>query len=107
MPDEPAPPARACELVGLFFYHFSRVEQQLDAAITKLFNLDPIKEDKHILSMDDAFLAETDEFSHPAHAHTHPVDAEIVEGPAPDIKLEARDSRRCSNSRGYEQRRLE
>jgi hypothetical protein len=40
--DKTDPPARACELVGRFFYHFGRVELQLDAAITKLFKLDPV-----------------------------------------------------------------
>jgi 3-methyladenine DNA glycosylase/8-oxoguanine DNA glycosylase len=39
--EEADPLARACELVGRFVYYFSRVEQQLDAAITKLFKLDP------------------------------------------------------------------
>jgi hypothetical protein len=38
--DDPKLLKRACELVGRFLYHFSRVEQQLDAAITKLFKLD-------------------------------------------------------------------
>jgi hypothetical protein len=33
------PLTRACELVGRFLYHFSRVEEQLDEAITKLFKL--------------------------------------------------------------------
>jgi hypothetical protein len=41
MAEEPDPLARAYELVGRFFYHFGRVELQLDEAITKLFNLDP------------------------------------------------------------------
>jgi hypothetical protein len=36
------PLARACELVGRFFYHFSRMELQLDTAIAKLFKLDPL-----------------------------------------------------------------
>jgi hypothetical protein len=35
------PLTRACELVGRFFYHFGRVDLQLDEAITKLFKLDP------------------------------------------------------------------
>jgi hypothetical protein len=34
--------AHACELVGRFFYHFSRMELQLDTAIAKLFKLDPL-----------------------------------------------------------------
>src|SRR6478672_10650420 len=34
------PLTRACELVGRFFYHFGRVELQLDEAITRLFKLD-------------------------------------------------------------------
>ncbi len=33
--------SRACELVGRFLYHFSRVEMQLNEAIIKLFKLDP------------------------------------------------------------------
>ena len=33
--------AKACELVGRFLYHFSRVEAQLDDAITALFKLEP------------------------------------------------------------------
>ena len=41
MAEKAEPLTRACELVGRFLYHFSRVEQQLDAAITKLFRLDP------------------------------------------------------------------
>jgi len=36
------PLARVCELVGRFFYHFSRMELQLDTAIAKLFKLDPL-----------------------------------------------------------------
>ena len=35
------PLARACELVGRYLYYFSRVEAQLDEAITKLFKLNP------------------------------------------------------------------
>ena len=31
----------ACERVGRFLYHFSRVEMQLDAAITTICKLDP------------------------------------------------------------------
>jgi hypothetical protein len=38
-----APKASAYELVGRFFYHFGRVELQLNDAITKLFDLDPAK----------------------------------------------------------------
>ena len=38
--EEPDPFTRACELVGRFLYYFSRVELQLDDAITKLFKLD-------------------------------------------------------------------
>jgi hypothetical protein len=41
MAETAEPLTRACELVGRFFYHFGRVELQLDEAITKLFNLDP------------------------------------------------------------------
>jgi len=41
MAEDAEPLTRACELVGRFLYHFSRVEQQLDLAITKLFKLDP------------------------------------------------------------------
>lgn len=33
--------AKTCELVGRFLYHFSRVEAQLDDAITALFKLEP------------------------------------------------------------------
>jgi hypothetical protein len=33
------PIARACELVGRFAYHFSRLDEQLNAAIVQLFNL--------------------------------------------------------------------
>jgi hypothetical protein len=34
------PIARACELVGRFAYHFSRLEEQLNSAIIRLFKLD-------------------------------------------------------------------
>jgi hypothetical protein len=42
MSETPDPLAHACELVGRLFYHFSRMELQLDAAIAKLFKLDPL-----------------------------------------------------------------
>jgi hypothetical protein len=35
------PLSATCERVGRFLYYFSRVEMQLDEAITKLFKLDP------------------------------------------------------------------
>jgi hypothetical protein len=41
MTETAEPLAHACELVGRFLYYFSRVELQLDDAITKLFKLDP------------------------------------------------------------------
>jgi len=41
MTDEQRDPlAHACELVGRFFYHFSRMEEQLNAAIARLFKLE-------------------------------------------------------------------
>jgi|NGEPerStandDraft_6_1074524.scaffolds.fasta_scaffold203027_1 hypothetical protein len=39
------PLARACELVGRFNYHFSRLEQKLNASIAKLFKLDDVSAD--------------------------------------------------------------
>jgi hypothetical protein len=46
MPDEiDNPPARACELVGRFLYHFSRLETDLNAAVAKLFKLDEASAD--------------------------------------------------------------
>jgi hypothetical protein len=44
MPKKPQaydPLSLACERVGRFLYFFSRVEMQLDAAITKIFKIDP------------------------------------------------------------------
>jgi hypothetical protein len=40
-----SPPARACELVGRFLYHFSRIETELNAAVAKLFKLDEASAD--------------------------------------------------------------
>src|SRR6202011_1145260 len=39
IPSTPDPLSEACQRVGRFLYHFARVEQRIDAAIAKLFDL--------------------------------------------------------------------